>query len=159
MLVLKIGIDVPRVPLLRLINEGLQKVAADAVLRTARLRVRQRECFLIATFVEEARHTTALRIDLDPYELIFETVGAGLQGRAFRSGFGRSSNEVCFVTHGRDAGQKQKASPMRLPVDCEQLDRRGFAAGIRDRNRRCWSGQLRFEFHYLCAGPAERVEY
>ena len=54
----EISIDVPGVPLLRFINERLQKISANAVLGASGVGFRRGQRLRLASFVEEAGHAT-----------------------------------------------------------------------------------------------------
>src|SRR5690242_21770463 len=64
MLLLKVGIDIPRIPLLGLIHESLKQVAANGVLRTSGVGLGRRQRFRAAALIEQAGHAAGLWIDL-----------------------------------------------------------------------------------------------
>src|ERR1700735_4429555 len=85
-LLLEIGIDIPRVPLLRLVNKGLKQVAASGGFGPTSVDFGGSQRFRAASLIKKAGHAACLRIDLDADELIFQRVNGGFQKRVNRRG-------------------------------------------------------------------------
>src|SRR5947199_1750089 len=85
-LLLEISINVPRVPLFRLVYKRLQQVATDRSFRASGIGFGRSKRFGPATLVEQAGHAAGLRMDLQADELVFESVC-----RCFQQGMRRRS--------------------------------------------------------------------
>src|SRR5215469_1910292 len=90
MLLLKVGVDIPSVPLLRLIHECLQQVSASRVLWSSGVGFRGRQSVSSAALIEQASHAASLPVNLHADELVLHRVGRRLQHGVYWSrGCGR----------------------------------------------------------------------
>ena len=121
MLLFKIGINVPRIPALGLVIEGLQQIAARELLGPACVRFRRRKRFGVAAFIEQAGDTARLWIDFDADELVFQRISRGLHSRAFRNWFQCRAHEIDFISESWRAGQKQNVGTIGLRIHRQQL--------------------------------------
>src|ERR1700733_2538468 len=116
-LLLEIGIDIPRVPLLRLVNKCLKQVAASGRFRTARIGLGGSQRFRAASLIEKAGHAACLRIDLDADELIFQRVNGGFQKRVNRRGAVCRMYEISLITERWRLRQQQKVSAVCVWIE------------------------------------------
>ena len=112
MLFLEVGVDIPRVPLLGLVDEGLQQVAADRVLRSAGIGFCRSQGFRAAPLVEQAGHATRLRIDLHADELVLKRVRGCLQQSVHGNSVRRSpAHEISLISERRSTAKAAEIAP------------------------------------------------
>ena len=123
-LLLEIRIDIPGVPLLGLVDEGLQQISAGRVLRPTSVGFCGRQRFRSAALVEQAGHASGLRIDLHADELVLQRVGGGLeQGMNCRCARRPPArNRSCIQATA--CSIRAEARTVRCGIDAEQLRRR-----------------------------------
>src|SRR5258708_18616235 len=116
MLLLEIGVNIPGVPLLGLVDKRLQQVSTCRILWSASIGLGRGERFCLTPFVEQTGHTTRLRINLNAYELILQCVSRGLQKRVNNGRSRCCAYEISLISHRRSARQKQKVCPVPFRV-------------------------------------------
>src|SRR5580698_4157573 len=94
MLFFKVRVDVPCVPALGLIDEGLQQVAADGICRAAAVGFRGGQRFGAAAFIEEAGKAAGLWIDGEADEVVFKCVRRSMDGSVILRGAACAANEI-----------------------------------------------------------------
>src|SRR3954464_848173 len=78
-LLLEVSVNVPGIPLLGLIHERLQKIAANGIFRSSCISLSRCQGLGTAALVEQARHAASLRIDLHAEEFVFKSACGSLQ--------------------------------------------------------------------------------
>src|SRR6202451_3519889 len=129
-LLFEIGIDIPRVPLLGFVDEGLQKITANGILRPSSIGFRWSESFGVAALVEQAGHAASLRIDLYADKFVLQRVGGSFQHEVIGYGFRCCANEIGLVADCGRVRQEEKMWAMSCRIDGEKLRLRRFALGI-----------------------------
>ena len=121
MLLLEIGINVPGIPLLGLVHEGLQQISANRILGPAAVGFSWSQRLGAAALIHEARDTPGRSIELEAHEFVLQGVRSRLHSALIGDSRRAHAHKISAVAHRGRAGQQKHTCAMGGRIHRQKL--------------------------------------